>query len=916
MLLQNDNFNKYLKYKYKYYKLKNSFDDLQSNISLPINMNSTSKNSDKMNNLSEKSNYIDFITGGTDDDRFTGDIYDTWIKNKDLMKPPGFENFTYLEENTWGKSSKIPNLYWYIPSYKTNALYEDNSYQDQWKMVVVDQMYAKEIQSLYWSRYEKSSISNMGVAKKHWYNNKYNIYYCNSYGFYWSLDKPNIFFTDNFCNGFKFNEPLVEEEVNEVNNKCVKLENENKWYFIFTFKQTEWRKHANEDKWYLFLTSDKTKDYIDISNLDVKKWKRKDKSKFLDTQQFMWNYSRTLALDLNYYNTYRKYKYWAYDLQISKSTFESDCLQPIDTSSNAEANTSDHTKKLSHWSQLKESPIIKYTLKDYADKYPRATSLVNYISNATTHMDKYNNYKFIFINAMKNIIEKKEENQLVFLVIYKRNLNLYSKHLSENNSSDIDSVLDILDKLSVYFTEQLLAQLEHYETSKPKFGSKFSNDATEKEITIPASISDNDALRKLTSLDSSPISTHTKPTTDSLDSLPISKHTKPTTDSRDYLPISENTISAPISHSSTAIKPVSVSTDTKPTVASSKYTIPDNTKIMQAQSDEHFLEKYTSIYPDMKTLVTYTIEVVNDDLSNDDRYNKYKFIFINAIKYITKYKKEEQLPHIFIYKRNLNLYSKNLSKDNSSDIEPGLEILNKLSVYFTETILSQLHNNYTKLEEFVNKRSSGLNYIILHQIQRFLELNEIINHMKTKNIEIKVIIPSYDKDKQMLIREYEHLRNQNENPWKKWKKEYNDVNSNLDKMVKWLMEKHKSSISYGITGETVFRMFGNTLYSVSGKPSFERIHVWNANVNNWNNGDNVEIVGDDLKVFSKQKAGIFGIITRPITITSKEDLKNLHEPSKYKTYGENREHLNELDENSYSINAAFEFYNSDEYKIL
>ena len=191
----------------------------------------------------------------------------------------------------------------------------------------------------------------------------------------------------------------------------------------------------------------------------------------------------------------------------------------------------------------------------------------------------------------------------------------------------------------------------------------------------------------------------------------------------------------------------------------------------------------------------------------------------------------------------------------------------------------------TELEMYKSDKSKYNLFIIESQKRRFAELDKIL----TSNDKIQVVFPAkYIKSnnwelllgKGFAIGQYDTLG----------RDAYSEMIRNLNHLVFILFDKFKTRIHYGVIGEIDYGnpplstnelIDANKDYYTYVKPSEEYIHIFGANVLNFNLDSDKKISGSgQAACFSAQKKGIFGIVTTPLAL-NKDNVMELLADSKY-----------------------------------
>lgn len=140
----------------------------------------------------------------------------------------------------------------------------------------------------------------------------------------------------------------------------------------------------------------------------------------------------------------------------------------------------------------------------------------------------------------------------------------------------------------------------------------------------------------------------------------------------------------------------------------------------------------------------------------------------------------------------------------------------------------------------------NIDNIIQHLDDSFTYLKALLD----KDTKINVIISGNAKSSPP----YHNLYNKSEwdNITDKTKNSGNKIKNKLDEFVNNLIKEFPGRVKLDFIGDKF-------------NPSCELIHVWGANIDNWNLNDNENITGGgQASYFKVQKPGVFGIITMPI----------------------------------------------------
>jgi hypothetical protein len=163
---------------------------------------------------------------------------------------------------------------------------------------------------------------------------------------------------------------------------------------------------------------------------------------------------------------------------------------------------------------------------------------------------------------------------------------------------------------------------------------------------------------------------------------------------------------------------------------------------------------------------------------------------------------------------------------------------------------------YTHIEQHPVVNDNGnVQYVMLHQITRFNELRRILN----KNLNVNVIIPN---SKGTNVHEL-GTGLARTNYWNDDAR-YTLMEANLNRLVGNLVRDYPGRISFGWVG------FSRLCPNSKENPSSTLIHLWGANVNNFNYPDSYSTTApatfgaQQANCFNTQVPGVFGIVTTPV----------------------------------------------------
>ena len=142
---------------------------------------------------------------------------------------------------------------------------------------------------------------------------------------------------------------------------------------------------------------------------------------------------------------------------------------------------------------------------------------------------------------------------------------------------------------------------------------------------------------------------------------------------------------------------------------------------------------------------------------------------------------------------------------------------------------------------------------------------------------------------------------------------YKRMINNLDSLTKYLKDTYKKQVSYGNVG---YVNLTNPPFKSNQNPGKNAdgniyIHVWGANVDNWNYNDGYigSVFGaGQASGFDRQESGVFGIVTMPVNNSELNKLNaesnTKHTDLKMKPFSSQNEINNIVNKSKFTIQTA------------